>query len=202
MVCCIWYFKDIYLKAIHNTIFCKYNIFFAVFDISKIFIWKQFTTISPKATQHQKLYLIFQRYLFESNSQPSSLPFSQRGAVFDISKIFIWKQFTTQWAKEASCWSCIWYFKDIYLKAIHNGTRTAHLKLLAVFDISKIFIWKQFTTVEDYVREDESCIWYFKDIYLKAIHNRSFRHFKTLWLYLIFQRYLFESNSQLVSVSY
>ena len=111
--CCIRYVKDTILKAIYNFGFtCKFcdN---AVFDMSKIQFWKQFTTTKLPASIFLTLYSICQRYNFESNLQPQQ---DSSGRVI----------------------GCIRYVKDTILKAIYNWTLFAHARPRAVFDMSKI----------------------------------------------------------------
>ena len=67
----------------------------AVFDMSKIQFWKQFTTIKSAVSYSFALYSICQRYNFESNLQQSMWFCTLKFAVFDMSKIQFWKQFTT-----------------------------------------------------------------------------------------------------------
>ena len=70
-----------------------------------------------------------------------------REIVSDMSKILIWKQFTTNNGNLFRQWNCFWYVKDTNLKAIHNQQRVYLPKWEIVSDMSKILIWKQFTTV-------------------------------------------------------
>ena len=93
--CCIIWYKDTNLKAIHNdTSNTHYNATVVLSD-TKIQIWKQFTTDFTVASSKMMLYYLIQRYKFESNSQPKSC--------------VNWKSFC-----------CIIWYKDTNLKAIHN----------------------------------------------------------------------------------
>ena len=140
--------------------------------MSKIQFWKQFTTPYTVVDGFHRLYSICQRYNFESNLQQSmwfcTLKFrciryvkdtilkaiynsciylaKFINAVFDMSKIQFWKQFTTYGSDNSCVWSCIRYVKDTILKAIYNQYFFHALKKNAVFDMSKIQFWKQFTT--------------------------------------------------------
>ena len=200
-ICCIRYVKDTILKAIYNNSYTRNRFVQAVFDMSKIQFWKQFTTLYLKSLSISLLYSICQRYNFESNlqlTQPCVSPFT---AVFDMSKIQFWKQFTTgSFSKSkfvglysicqrynfesnlqlldlryCNYQSCIRYVKDTILKAIYNFFDTDYLASNAVFDMSKIQFWKQFTTTT-------------AAFYPQAA------------LYSICQRYNFESNLQLRTV--
>ena len=169
---CIRYVKDTILKAIYNVYFRWSINRVAVFDMSKIQFWKQFTTIYLEAIDFIKLYSICQRYNFESNLQ-LQIPYpDKRTAVFDMSKIQFWKQFTTllfAFRSKSTLYSicqrynfesnlqqpmwfctlkfrCIRYVKDTILKAIYNTSLAIYLNKEAVFDMSKIQFWKQFTT--------------------------------------------------------
>ena len=145
--CCIRYVKDTILKAIYNRRFCCLVARLAVFDMSKIQFWKQFTTRDLLQENRVKLYSICQRYNFESNLQHN----------IDT--------------PQNNC-SCIRYVKDTILKAIYNAREYGILSSFAVFDMSKIQFWKQFTT--------------------GAFLANPFP-----LLYSICQRYNFESNLQL-----
>ena len=118
---CIYYVKDTNLKANHNFFSLLFNLFSAVFNMSKIQIWKRITTAhgrdyifrqlylicqrykfesesqrsTPQILFGQKLYLICQRYKFESESQLFAFPKHIKSAVFNMSKIQIWKRITT-----------------------------------------------------------------------------------------------------------
>ena len=120
-LCCIRYVKDTILKAIYNGQFKTKVPLQAVFDMSKIQFWKQFTTYIRLHFATGGLYSICQRYNFESNLQ--------RVCGFLL---------TTS--------SCIRYVKDTILKAIYNTVTLPSFPTAAVFDMSKIQFWKQFTT--------------------------------------------------------
>ena len=117
------------------------------------------------------LYLICQRYKFESESQPSLLSCWLLSAVFNMSKIQIWKRITTRtWHVLVWCWLyliCQRYKFESESQHFLQGL----LGWLAVFNMSKIQIWKRITTPP-------------------LVY--------TVWiqLYLICQRYKFESESQ------
>ena len=146
ILCCIRYVKDTILKAIYNSFYGNRLLLCAVFDMSKIQFWKQFTTRDLLQENRVKLYSICQRYNFESNLQ----------------HIRIWI---------ISLFCCIRYVKDTILKAIYNAREYGILSSFAVFDMSKIQFWKQFTT---YICASQ---WHIS-------------------LYSICQRYNFESNLQ------
>ena len=118
---CIRYVKDTILKAIYNIKPFWTGETLAVFDMSKIQFWKQFTTFYNGSFIGAMLYSICQRYNFESNLQR---------AIQD----------------ESTATSCIRYVKDTILKAIYNLYSVAFCNWGAVFDMSKIQFWKQFTT--------------------------------------------------------
>ena len=114
----------------------------AVFNMSKIQIWKRITTREGYISKDKELYLICQRYKFESESQHSCC--------------LHWRCFLCQRYKFESesqhtccelCYDC------------------------AVFNMSKIQIWKRITTILSETK-------------------------RIIKLYLICQRYKFESESQ------
>ena len=67
-------------------------------------------------------------------------------AVFNGSKILIWKQITTDPPLSAVKLGCIQWLKDTNLKANHNYRERDTDTEIAVFNGSKILIWKQITT--------------------------------------------------------
>ena len=170
---CFWCFKDMKMKAIHNCNLFLAVSYITVSDVSKIWKWKQFTTTKVIKLFTLKLFLMFQRYENESNSQ----------------------LLLNQYCKNENCF---WCFKDMKMKAIHNFLWFSNRKLLTVSDVSKIWKWKQFTTfcLQSYFISN--CFWCFKDMKMKAIHNCGKINYKTIWLFLMFQRYENESNSQLL----
>ena len=99
---CIWYFKDTNLKANYNNKRAELLATLGVFNISKIQIQKQITTISVTAALLARVYLIFQRYKFKSKLQQVHIRLQERYGVFDISKIQIQKQITTPIALRAA----------------------------------------------------------------------------------------------------
>ena len=122
VVCCLWYCKDIHLEANHNRQGYSSTNAKVAYDIAKIYIWKQITTALPLCGQYDGLLMILQRYTFGSKSQPYLLmifvmpcclwyckdihleanhnsvitTFFSRVVAYDIAKIYIWKQITTQ----------------------------------------------------------------------------------------------------------
>ena len=139
--------------------------------MSKIQIWKRITTGADPQAAPPELYLICQRYKFESESQPLLLIYPLSYAVFNMSKIQIWKRITTtQTATQ--------HAKQLYLicqryKFESESQLGCFYTWLwcAVFNMSKIQIWKRITT---------------------PLHRYSGKR----RLYLICQRYKFESDSQ------
>ena len=92
---CLWSHKDTNLKAIHNV------------------TWRRLTG--------RRVFMVTQRYQFESNSQHEEIErFVKSG--------------------------CLWSHKDTNLKAIHNRLLAAPHLHLGVYGHTKIPIWKQFTT--------------------------------------------------------
>ena len=139
--------------------------------MTKIQFWKQFTTCENRWCSFTALYSVWQRYNFESNLQRGSLNYWHLAAVFSMTKIQFWKQFTTvlKANKYASTLYSVWqrynfesnlqryFFWDVFFRA--------------VFSMTKIQFWKQFTTC-------------------------SYRWCSFAALYSVWQRYNFESNLQ------
>ena len=140
--------------------------------MSKIQIWKRVTTYNLFKWFMFELYLICQRYKFESESQPYSFSLQSYCAVFNMSKIQIWKRITTP---------LLGYQIQVVLYLIcqrykfESESQRSPLTSTwnrAVFNMSKIQIWKRITTCDFIV-------------------------YNPFELYLICQRYKFESESQL-----
>ena len=195
----------------------------AVFNMSKIQIWKRITTISKSSSLQRPLYLICQRYKFESESQPYSFSLQSYCAVFNMSKIQIWKRITTP---------LLGYQIQVVLYLIcqrykfESESQRSPLTSTwnrAVFNMSKIQIWKRITTCllgyqiqvvlylicQRYKFESESQRSPLTSTWNRAVFNMSkiqiwkrittcdFIVYNPFELYLICQRYKFESESQL-----
>ena len=143
------------------------------------------------------MYYLIQRYKFESNSQQIAHPSTPEQ-------------------------SCIIWYKDTNLKAIHNSCPRSSRPTTVVLSDTKIQIWKQFTTGTPGLSPAPRCIIWYKDTNLKAIHNEIQKKYADvnvvlsdtkiqIWkqfttrlvklgfqppLYYLIQRYKFESNSQ------
>ena len=118
-----------------------------------------------------RLYLICQRYKFESESQLGTQKLADYLAVFNMSKIQIWKRITTpSFFGEKRC---LLYLICQRYKFESESQRIFNNSIIrgAVFNMSKIQIWKRITT----------------GIVILGIR---------FVLYLICQRYKFESESQ------
>ena len=143
----------------------------AVFNMSKIQIWKRITTEIRLTVRVTLLYLICQRYKFESESQHRRHSTWNTEAVFNMSKIQIWKRITTipQFGLPSSplYLICQRYKFESESQPLHGTMFLA----MAVFNMSKIQIWKRITTSSKVT-------------------------FSVPTLYLICQRYKFESESQ------
>ena len=225
---CLWSHKDTNLKAIHNISHSVCPATFGVYGHTKIPIWKQFTTRLHCSPQSCQVFMVTQRYQFESNSQQdhvnalvlrrclwshkdtnlkaihntqAAFPSDRLGVyghtkipiwkqfttlmsstslfrgVYGHTKIPIWKQFTTRCLCSAPLCRCLWSHKDTNLKAIHNKYDIMLKNMIGVYGHTKIPIWKQFTT-------------------------RTLWRMKTKTVFMVTQRYQFESNSQHSMVRY
>ena len=118
----------------------------AVFNGSKILIWKQITTFYCYETIFYCCIQWFKDTNLKANHNLYWIVYFRWMAVFNGSKILIWKQITTTDASGLSVVCCIQWFKDTNLKANHNCMMLNLLVIVAVFNGSKILIWKQITT--------------------------------------------------------
>ena len=120
----------------------------AVFNGSKILIWKQITTEIWFWWEWVRCIQWFKDTNLKANHNKSRMDALNAKAVFNGSKILIWKQITTRTMIEQLGCCCIQWFKDTNLKANHNLRDCPTPFSDAVFNGSKILIWKQITTDE------------------------------------------------------
>ena len=162
------------MKANHNDEARRITGGQAVFNMSKIQIWKRITTGEWERSTYRQLYLICQRYKFESESQLLFYFSVIFRAVFNMSKIQIWKRITTYF-NVFGRW--VWLYLICQRYKFESESQLVFECVVispAVFNMSKIQIWKRITT----------CC---------KTQNAIER------LYLICQRYKFESESQLTT---
>ena len=160
------------MEANHNLYSSKSQTRWVAYDIAKIYIWKQITTVAFIIANVFLLLMILQRYTFGSKSQLASVVGLCIIVAYDIAKIYIWKQITTKplvtcerllllmilqrytfgsksqhsWRSEFKRLRCLWYCKDIHLEANHNLSLRHLVRGRVAYDIAKIYIWKQITT--------------------------------------------------------
>ena len=143
---CFQYDEDTSSKAIHNRVMYISLPGTVVFNMTKIQVRKQFTTISFSSVNFSVLFSIWRRYKFESNSQRRRLTFGWEFVVFNMTKIQVRKQFTTKdvvVCKVPKLFS-IWrrYKFESNSQPVHAGRDTSRV----VFNMTKIQVRKQFTT--------------------------------------------------------
>ena len=168
---CFQWFKDTNLKANHNSNPPYRQSIWAVFNGSKILIWKQITTTLRSCTLIQCCFQWFKDTNLKANHNKKTRRIKNHTAVFNGSKILIWKQITTNFLTLFLRFGCFQWFKDTNLKANHNGNLVLALAVSAVFNGSKILIWKQITTICLVQVKMNGCFQWFKDTNLKANHN-------------------------------
>ena len=116
------------------------------YDIAKIYIWKQITTPFNSLTIDFELLMILQRYTFGSKSQLLKLSFNSVIVAYDIAKIYIWKQITTN--QEQAILSCVLL---MILQRYTFGSKSQlslviFEKIVVVYDIAKIGNFSQIAT--------------------------------------------------------
>ena len=143
---CFQYDEDTSSKAIHNSSNRTLHWSAVVFNMTKIQVRKQFTTDLLLMPTARLLFSIWRRYKFESNSQqlPCFSVFSL--VVFNMTKIQVRKQFTTNRFISDAYHGCFQYDEDTSSKAIHNVSISLKISLQVVFNMTKIQVRKQFTT--------------------------------------------------------
>ena len=119
---CEFSHKNTNLKAIHNLECQRWLNLIIVSSHTKIQIWKQFTTTIRNQIRASLLWVLTQKYKFESNSQPN----------LSAKSLYSYCEFS---------------HKNTNLKAIHNFVRYYRKEWAIVSSHTKIQIWKQFTTV-------------------------------------------------------
>ena len=143
----------------------------AVFNGSKILIWKQITTTLDGVVSNTGCIQWLKDTNLKANHNDATLDVDNDIAVFNGSKILIWKQITTRGSLILWQNRCIQWLKDTNLKANHNMLILILRKNRAVFNGSKILIWKQITTATWDAYVSKGCIQWLKDTNLKANHN-------------------------------
>ena len=93
--CCFQWFKDTNLKANHNVQVSYLFIHLVVSNGSKILIWKQITTISPKLRSLNRCFQWFKDTNLKANHNIKNKTIRYANVVSNGSKILIWKQITT-----------------------------------------------------------------------------------------------------------
>ena len=124
----------------------QYTTFYVVYDIAKIYIWKQITTAEIVLVVHFELFMILQRYTFGSKSQQSANQYTTFYVVYDIAKIYIWKQITT-----AEIVLVVHFELFMILQRYTFGSKSQPLNFLNTFivvayDIAKIGNFSQIAT--------------------------------------------------------
>ena len=114
----IWDHKVTNLKAIHNEDFFEDDVDM-LFEITKLRIWKQFTT---NFTRCNGVYLLFEVTKLRIWKQLTTPRICEMvwPPLFEVTKLRIWKQLTTK-----------------------RKFRVSHREL---FEVTKLRIWKQLTT--------------------------------------------------------
>ena len=119
---------------------------YAVFNMSKIQIWKRITTFIGFGKNVGLLYLICQRYKFESESQLHWYNPNNLLAVFNMSKIQIWKRITTAVISVSAKMLLYLICQRYKFESESQPCFMFNPIFNAVFNMSKIQIWKRITT--------------------------------------------------------
>ena len=209
-----------YSDSQHESIDQLFN--YVVTDLSKNSILQRFTTDAKEMIKDGKLWLIFQRTQYYSDSQHTFTISVPSTVVTDLSKNSILQRFTTQHNCEAPPECCDWSFKELNITAIHNSDRPLAHYSSVVTDLSKNSILQRFTTAEatgrtpvalwlifqrtQYYSDSQRqkaklviaycCDWSFKELNITAIHNWKEPASISPTLWLIFQRTQYYSDSQ------
>ena len=131
---------------------------YAVFNMSKIQIWKRITTTIGGESEISLLYLICQRYKFESESQLPLEFLTNTSAVFNMSKIQIWKRITTSLNIFLCCGGLYLICQRYKFESESQHRRHSTWNTEAVFNMSKIQIWKRITTIDWLLSSLSRCI--------------------------------------------
>ena len=133
-------------------------VYLAVFNMSKIQIWKRITTPRVYTNENLTLYLICQRYKFESESQRKRNDIVCNRAVFNMSKIQIWKRITTYRASTMRAFELYLICQRYKFESESQPQSSSSTIVPAVFNMSKIQIWKRITTSWVHVSYVSRCI--------------------------------------------
>ena len=93
---------------------------FVAYDIAKIYIWKQITTTRAYLIVFDSCLWYCKDIHLEANHNFDDVHQRQINVAYDIAKIYIWKQITTNQQVDSERVGCLWYCKDIHLEANHN----------------------------------------------------------------------------------
>ena len=144
-----------------------------------------------------RLFSIWRRYKFESNSQHAWFNYVRRCGCFQydedtsskaihnfklihffsIQLFSIWRRYKFESNSQQSVYPavmefrCFQYDEDTSSKAIHNGVSDTMPIITVVFNMTKIQVRKQFTTASTPYYHINSCFQYDEDTSSKAIHN-------------------------------
>ena len=169
---CFQWFKGTNLKANHNVLSFLYVFVFVVSNGSKVQIWKQITTVEPRARGCEPLFPMVQRYKFESKSQLSDRWEQSYCVVSNGSKVQIWKQITTANIMNMADIRLFPMVQRYKFESKSQLTLDRETYMTVVSNGSKVQIWKQITTAAAQTDKDGK-------------------------LFPMVQRYKFESKSQL-----
>ena len=93
--------------------------------------------------------MILQRYTFGSKSQPLQTKYNCFPVAYDIAKIYIWKQITTSKVEQLNLNLLLMILQRYTFGSKSQPTRLKERIYNVAYDIAKIYIWKQITTVTD-----------------------------------------------------
>ena len=91
--------------------------------------------------------MILQRYTFGSKSQLFIGKVLMKSVAYDIAKIYIWKQITTGHIRFDAKEQLLMILQRYTFGSKSQPIIVSSSKSLVAYDIAKIYIWKQITTI-------------------------------------------------------
>ncbi len=93
--------------------------------------------------------MILQRYTFGSKSQRTACSRVEISVAYDIAKIYIWKQITTDEPFAIYDKKLLMILQRYTFGSKSQRCNYIKKQVFVAYDIAKIYIWKQITTVSD-----------------------------------------------------
>ena len=160
-----------------------------VYDMAKVLIFQQITTFASLIISSKKCLWYGKGTNFSANHNRTIVYICIVINVYDMAKVLIFQQITTAWVLPPVRSECLWYGKGTNFSANHNMYPIRMGVLRNVYDMAKVLIFQQITTVRRYFWWFAQCLWYGKGTNFSANHNDVERYSEYGAMSMIWQRY-------------